>query len=268
MSWPAMTWALSQKLKAPEKLVLLLLAYRTNPDSETADPTIDTMATECGMSRSGLKIVIQRLVEKSLIGIEIRRRPDGMNHPNLYRLNFSAGGHDVTPGGAGRDRKGGHDVTTKAGSNTDKGNNAGAKLDLSSWPEAPSTEHLEAWLALRKQKRALTSELAIKRMGKELHAAAAKGWTVDQALEECVHRGWQGLNAEWLDEKTQPGRAGLGKTTTGSGHHAASGRKGNAGPGSSAIDRVLGNARRRAEAPAEDDSAGSDRGGSHFDLRP
>ena len=63
MSWPALTWALAQKLKAPDKLVLLLLAYRVNPDSEVAEPTIDKLATECGMSRSGLKLAMQRLVD-------------------------------------------------------------------------------------------------------------------------------------------------------------------------------------------------------------
>lgn len=273
MSWDALTWALTQKRKAPEKLVLLLLAYRVNPDTDVAEPTIDKLATECGMSRSGLKQVLQRLVDADLIAVEIRKADDGKNLPNRYRLSYAdARGHDVTPTAEGprRDRGRGHDVTTKAKPSSKEFSIAGAGLDFSSWPSKPSEPVLVAWLAHRKKKHADNSELAMTRMGNELQGAIAKGWTVDDAITEQIFRNWTGLKAEWLDEKTPPGRAGSGfGTQRGSGNYAQSGQGGKGGDRRSAIERTLDNAAsRRSEAEAiAGDGAGLDFGGDGFQLR-
>lgn len=274
MSWPAMTWALAQKLKAPDKLVLLLLGYRTNPDTEVADATIDKLATECGMSRSGVKLVIQRLVDAGLVEVEIRKVEAGKNLPNLYRLTFIDRGHDVTPGGSGRNPNRGHDVTTKAGSTSEGSNTARAKLDFSSWPAPPSDAHLDGWLALRKQKRAPVTDVVMLAMGKALTEAKAIGWSVDEVLEECCSRGWQGFRVTWLDPKPINGkppavRPGAGNAPPhGSRDYARGGQGSNNGNRGSAIDRVLGNAQRRAEGPATGSSVGPDSGDDDSSIRP
>lgn len=275
MSWPALTWALAQKLKAPDKLVLLLLAYRVNPDSEVAEPTIDKLATECGMSRSGLKLAMQRLVDAGLVTVEERKVKGGKNLPNLYRMTYADRGHDVAPVGSGGGPNRGHDVTTKAGSNSEVGSKARAKLDFSSWPSEPGDAALAGWLEVRRKKRAPVNEQIMERMGRELHAAKAKGWTVDQVLEECSWKGWQGFRADWLEPKVingkpQPVRAGAGTASPPHGRHDyARGRQGgNNGARGGAIDRVLGNARARAEEAAATDGAGSDRGDDDGGVRP
>lgn len=272
MSWPAMTWALAQRLKAPDKLVLLLLGYRTNPDTEIADATLDNLARECGMSRSGVKVVIQRLVDAGLVEVEQRKMADGNNLPNLYRLTFVDRGQQVTPPGPRRNPPRGHDVTTKAGSNSEVGSKARAKLDFSSWPSEPSAAALAGWLEVRRKKRAPVNEQIMERMGRELHAAKAKGWTVDQVLEECSWKGWQGFQADWLEPrngKPQPVRAGAGTASPPHGRHdyARGGQSGNNGARGGAIDRVLANARQRAEAAAAADGAGSDHGDDDLGLR-
>jgi hypothetical protein len=76
------------------------------------------------------------------------------------------------------------------------------KFDFSSWPSQPSPQVLADWLTLRKRKRADVSETVIRQMAKQLVKAKDAGWTVDDALAECVMRGWQGFNAEWLGAKT------------------------------------------------------------------
>ncbi|KAF1006759.1 MAG: hypothetical protein GAK28_02435 [Luteibacter sp.] len=76
------------------------------------------------------------------------------------------------------------------------------QFDFGSWPSIPSEQVFSDWLALRKKKRADVSETVIRAMGAELHRAAAKGYAVDEALATCVLRGWQGLEAKWLDPKT------------------------------------------------------------------
>lgn len=267
-----MTWALSQKLKAPDKLVLLLLGYRTNPDTEVADATLDKLATECGMSRSGVKVVIQRLVDAGLVEVEIRKVEGGKNLPNLYRLTFVDRGHDVTPGGSGAGPNRGHDVTTRAGSNSEGSSTPRAKLDFSTWPTEPSAKHLDGWLKLRRQKRAPVTEIVMEAMGKALHEAKAIGWDVDDVLEECCNRGWQGFRVGWLEPrngKPQPVRAGAGTASPPHGRqdYARGGQGSNNGARGGAIDRVLGNARARAEEAAPADGAGSDRGDDDGSVR-
>lgn len=271
-----MTWALTQKLKAPDKLALLLLAYRTNPDTEIADATLERLATECGMSRSGLKVVIQRLVDAGLVEVEIRKVEGGKNLPNRYRLTFADRGHDVTPiksqsqdrgqevapEGSGGDPNRGHDVTTKAGSNTEI-SNKGPKLDFSTWPAEPSPERLAAWLEHRKAKKAKVTDLVMETMGKQLHAAAAIGWTVDDALVEICFRNWQGFKASWLEPKRrnpQHGNAGGSGNNQQVGGNYAQGRQGgNSRAQGGAFNRVADAARSRAGTVA-DQGAGPDRG--------
>lgn len=267
-----MTWALSQNLKAPEKLVLLLLAYRANPETEIADATLDKLASECGMSRSGIKKVIQRLVDADKVEVEIRTVEGGKNLPNRYKITFRDRGHDVTPVGLPGDRNRGPDVTTKAGSISDS-SNTGPKLDFSSWPEPPGEIFLDAWLAHRKRKRAEVTELVMTAMGKELRAAAVIGWTVDQVLEEICFRNWQGFKATWLDPKTKkppPGMAGAQNENGKRGGDYAQGRpSGNNRAPTSAFDRVADNARRRAaENAAGGSSAGPDIGDDDGGLWP
>lgn len=81
------------------------------------------------------------------------------------------------------------------------------QFDFGSWPSVPSEQVFADWLALRKKKRADVSETVMRTMGAELHRAAAKGYTVDEALSICALRGWQGLEAKWLDPKTGGNRA-------------------------------------------------------------
>lgn len=80
---------------------------------------------------------------------------------------------------------------------------APAALDFSSWPSVPSPQVLADWLDLRKRKRAPVTDTALRGMGAQLHRAAALGYDVDAALTECVLRGWQGLNADWLQPDTR-----------------------------------------------------------------
>ena len=89
----------------------------------------------------------------------------------------------------------------KEPSENHKSNRNTPALDLRSWPSEPTPKVLADWLAVRKRKRADVSETVIDAMGKQLHLAAAMGWSVDDCLTECVLRNWQGLKAEWLQPK-------------------------------------------------------------------
>jgi hypothetical protein len=44
------------------------------------------------------------------------------------------------------------------------------------------------------------TETALQSIQKE---CAKAGWSLDQALQECVSRGWQGFKAEWVQTRIQ-----------------------------------------------------------------
>ena len=72
------------------------------------------------------------------------------------------------------------------------------KLDFSSWPSAPSEQVFKDWKSLRTKLKAPISQTVINRLAKQLIAAAALGYSVDDCLAECTVRGWRGFEAEWL----------------------------------------------------------------------
>jgi hypothetical protein len=124
------------------------------------------------------------------------------------------------------------DSNRKEPSRTVNKNTTAAEPDFSAWPSKPSDQVFADWQQLRKRKRADVTATVMREMGKQLHLAAAKGYSVDDALTECCNRGWQGLKAEWLDDT----RAGNHERTNGGGSRRLS-----------AVERVEANveARRR-----------------------
>ena len=62
-------------------------------------------------------------------------------------------------------------------------------------PDEIPDELWNAWLAIRKAKRAPLTEAALELLREE---ASKANWTLAAAVRECVARGWQGFKAEWV----------------------------------------------------------------------
>lgn len=85
-----MTWAVKQRLPSNQKLVLLMLADRTNRDTGRCTPSHRNLAEDCGMSMSTLKRCLAALQQAGLI--EITNRSDGdVSLANQYQLNITGG---------------------------------------------------------------------------------------------------------------------------------------------------------------------------------
>lgn len=65
-------------------------------------------------------------------------------------------------------------------------------------PDDVSNECWADFLAHRKAKKTIVTERVIDRIRAE---AGKAGWTLEDALNECVDRGWQGFKAEWVAKK-------------------------------------------------------------------
>jgi hypothetical protein len=65
-------------------------------------------------------------------------------------------------------------------------------------PDDISNECWADFLAHRKAKKTIVTQRVIDRIRVEAEKA---GWTLEDALNECVDRGWQGFKAEWVQKK-------------------------------------------------------------------
>lgn len=107
MSFECMAWAVKQKLPATQKIVLLMLADRTNGDTGRCNPSMARLADDCGMSVRSVRNAIRLLEEAGLITTQ-QRVIEGVFVPNHYILNihnYVPVRHEV-PGGTAADAEG------------------------------------------------------------------------------------------------------------------------------------------------------------------
>ena len=91
MSFQAMTWAVEQELPAMQKIVLLMLANRTNHDTGLCFPSHDTLAKECGMDRRSVIRQIEKLELVGLLSVIRSTNDKGEKNANRYKLNLTGG---------------------------------------------------------------------------------------------------------------------------------------------------------------------------------
>ena len=90
MSFPALSWAVRQKLPSTQKLVLLMLAERHNKDSGQCNPSLELLADDCGLSR---RSVIDQIAKLQTAGyLTVRHRAnEGLRLPSQYVLHLGSG---------------------------------------------------------------------------------------------------------------------------------------------------------------------------------
>ena len=97
-----MTWAVEQKLPAMQKLVLLMLANRTNTDTGLCYPSHDKLAEDCGMTSRSVINQIKKLEELGVVRV-IRTTKNGAKQPNKYHLNLNVSSERDSLRGSERD---------------------------------------------------------------------------------------------------------------------------------------------------------------------
>lgn len=231
MSFQAMTWAVEQKLPALQKLVLLMLANRTNHETGVCIPKIKTLADECGMSETACKNAIKALEGAGAIRIE-QRFNDGMQRPNQYHLLMNAAGRNAptarrqtttarrvtSPREAGDAPGVGRETPTEPGSKEpgiepdaqERVSSSNGQTDEQAKRMRASdliADGIDADLARdflqhRKTKKAPLTERAYAGIKRE---ASKAGWNLTDALTKAIERNWVGFEAEWV-AKAQGGQ--------------------------------------------------------------
>ena len=88
MSFQAMTWAIGQQLPTRDKFVLLMLANYASNDEGECYPSINRLCSDTSMSRNTVIDAIKALEDMGAL-LVMRRTQNGVNLPNVYRLNLT-----------------------------------------------------------------------------------------------------------------------------------------------------------------------------------
>ena len=221
MSFQDMAWAVGKKCANPgQKLVLLMLANRTNGHTGQCNPSHKLLADECSMGVSTLKSHLLALESAGYLKI-IHKSMEGVSLPNQYQLIIDQGvgqilagvGQDLTEGGAGIDRGVGQILATKQEvkprkepviPNTSAAAPVLVKPAAASPLEKPDGVNDKVWadfIVLRKSKKATLTTTALSGIQREADHA---GWTLEKALVECCTRGWASFKADWIKPAGKP----------------------------------------------------------------
>lgn len=90
MSFPALSWAVRQKLPSTQKLVLLMLAERHNKDSGQCNPSLELLADDCGLSRRSVIDQIAKLQQAGYLTVRHRAK-ESLRLPSQYVLHLEFG---------------------------------------------------------------------------------------------------------------------------------------------------------------------------------
>ena len=216
MSFQAMTWAVKQKLPTNQKMVLLMLADRTNRDTGRCTPSHKNLAEDCGMSQATLKRCLAALSEAGYISIQARKA-EGVNLSNQYILIMSdeqkasvqneGGGVTVNPGWGHSELGGGVTVSYKPGSNNqevepkdcaDKPRSTKRTKDKFNPETIPIPDWLprDSWLEWcqdRRDKGKTITQLAANKQLKQLAEYREQGHHPTAVIDHCIANGYQGL---------------------------------------------------------------------------
>ena len=109
VSYKAQQWVLEQQdVHGSDKFVLFMLAYRDNHDDPHGCwPSINRIASDCGLNRSTVRRAVYRLIDAGKIKVLSRRSQDGDSETNYYYLpqvwvgadsTHPVGAHSTHPG--------------------------------------------------------------------------------------------------------------------------------------------------------------------------
>jgi hypothetical protein len=87
MSIKCLAWAWGKQLPPLPKLVLLAIADHAD-DNGYAWPGVSGVAQKCGVSKRTVQRYINLLVNKDVLSVDQRLRPDGSNTSNAYQINM------------------------------------------------------------------------------------------------------------------------------------------------------------------------------------
>ena len=203
MSSEAIAWAFKVNLKPSAlKFTLVALCECANYKTGHIYPSIAHLEEITGQDRKTLIANIAKLEQLGLL-VDTGERSGRTGQIKVYRATteavpnveqFQKRNSSVFPSKQSQKR----DTEPSREPSVDKANALPTKRART--PAMPEGVELNVWndfLELRKAKRAPLSNTALAAIERE---AAKAGWSLTDALGECVARGWQSFKADWVKE--------------------------------------------------------------------
>lgn len=200
MSIKLMAEAWDLDIPSGPKMVLLCLCDFAN-DNGMCWPSVATIARKCSKSERAVQTAIQWLRGNGFCSwddapgkahqfkIDPRKFCTPANSAPPQKLQKPPQILHPTPANSAPKPS----ITIKEPSIASRGDIMPADIDPEVWAD---------FIALRKAKRAPVTRTVVAGIKREADKA---GWTLPDAIAECVTRGWQGFKADWV--KPEPGRA-------------------------------------------------------------
>ena len=182
-----------------QKIVMLALADQSN-DAGECWPSISTLARRCSKSERTIQAAIRDLENSGDLTRFNRAGTSCMYrlHPRSDRTPSKFTG--VQPlGGEGCSRC--TLTTNEPPLNLEK--NIGRAKSKNHQIEKPDDISDQVWsdfITMRKRKKSDLTITAVNRIRTE---ATRAGWSMEEAIAECVTRGWQGFKADWVKPRDQ-----------------------------------------------------------------
>lgn len=251
MSFEAMIWAVRQELPAPKKCLLIIIANNANVDG-AFHHSYDQLAKEAGLSRRSVIVFMKEFEAVGYIAKEVRTRANksfttnewklviGSESPALGVVNLlhypSAAPAPTPPSECPAPalecglQDGGSEspalpsaapapLKTIKEKQKNKSNKNNGELSFENLPGGITEESARAFADHRKILKKPLSQHALDLAMREAARAPEVGWEANQAIDEAIMAGWQGIKIEWLANRVKSTR-GLANGT----HQRTSGK--------------------------------------------
>jgi hypothetical protein len=223
MSRKATDWAWDQLIR-PASLKILLLSMADRADEyHQCYPSIARLTKDTSLDKKTVQSGIIKLIDRGVIS-DTGKKVGPTQRVRVLKLNiesFTANdpkNGNVPKSGILNDPKNGVLNDPKNGVLNDPENgiqnqslepaneslkdlvttSSKSALDFSLWPDLPSYQVFQDWLAVRKQKKAKLTQTAVNRLAPHLIKAVAAGCSVDDVFALCASRCWIGFEFDWL----------------------------------------------------------------------
>jgi len=203
VSMKLMVKAMETKVGNPlTKLVLLKIADNANDDG-VCWPSYGHIADQCEITKRSAINHINKLIEAGLVTKQVRTNGYKSNSSNVYTV--LSGSEPNSPPSESNAPPSEPNSPPPSEPNSPRTSHS---LEPVKEPAVksikPDDVEDQVWMDfvdLRKAKKARVSKTALKRIQGEAQRA---GWTLNQALEEVVSRGWQSFKADWVSKQPIP----------------------------------------------------------------
>lgn len=197
MSIKLMAAAWDANVPSTEKMVLLCLCDFAN-DAGVCWPSVKTIAAKCSVSERTVQGAIKRLRETGFCSWD-----DTPGKPHQFRLDPRKICTPAEPAPPQELQKPPQNLRHTPAESAPKPSittKEPPKSNNRACVEKPEGVTDQTWQDFERHRHRLGADVTVTALSRIASQAEEAGWSLEDALAECVARGWRGFKAEWVRE--------------------------------------------------------------------